>query len=125
MLTTLFGGLSTAQDHREDLRADMAASRASAAAARARTEVQLLRADIEKLLMISEALWGILKEQHGYTDEELVRRIQVIDMKDGSLDGKVARQPPALCPQCNRAINHNRTTCLYCGMQVQMEPFER
>jgi hypothetical protein len=125
MLSPLFGGLSAARNVRESLRADLAASRAATTAAQARTEVQSMRADIEKLLMITEALWGILKEQHGYTDDELIRRIQEIDLKDGTLDGKVARQPPALCPKCNRAINRNHTSCLYCGQEVQTEPFAR
>jgi len=37
----------------------------------ARTEVELLRMDVERLLIICETLWTILKEQHGGTDEDL------------------------------------------------------
>jgi hypothetical protein len=125
MFSTLFPAMAAGASARDALRADMAASRAASAAAQSRTEVQLLRQDVERLLMICEALWGVLKEQHGWTDQELVRRIQEIDLADGQLDGKVAPQPPAVCPQCSRTLNRRRSTCLYCGTEVEGDPFER
>ena len=75
---------------------------ARAEAREARAEVSLLRLEVERLLMITEALWGILKEKHGYQDEELARRINDIDLRDGALDGRVAAEgEPPLCPTCN------------------------
>ncbi len=60
--------------------------------------------DVEKLLMITEALWTIIKEQLGYEDEELIRRIEEIDMRDGKLDGKVKGSVNPLCPECQRVL---------------------
>ena len=91
----------------------------------ARTEVELLRMDVERILIICEALWTILKEQHGCTDEDLVNRMAEIDMKDGVLDGKVAKKPPAKCPHCQRTLHKQRPWCLYCGGQVLQDPFAR
>ena len=68
--------------------------KARADARRADRKADALEFDVERLLMISEALWSILKEQHGYTDEELQSRILQIDMRDGKLDGRVADSPP-------------------------------
>jgi len=98
---------------------------ATRAAREARTEVDLLRMDVERLLIICEALWTILKEQHGCTDEDLARRMAEIDMRDGALDGKVAKGPPAMCPHCKRTLHKRRPWCLYCGGQVLQDPFAR
>lgn len=106
-------------------RSDMAASRAAASAAEAKTSVDFMRMDIEKLLIITEALWTMLKQANGYTDEQLIEVIQAIDMRDGKLDGKVARQPPPPCPKCNRTLCENRPYCLYCGAPVTRHPFDR
>jgi len=105
--------------------ASVDASRAAEEVSAAREEVALLKADIEKLLMISEALWTLLKENHGHTDEELTRRIEAIDLRDGKLDGKVAKGPPRRCPTCNRTLLGRRPVCLYCGQRIALGAFER
>jgi hypothetical protein len=101
------------------------ASRASSKAREVSNQLGLIKVDVEKLLMISEALWTILKEKHGYTDNELIRRIENIDLRDGKLDGKVSKNPPEPCPACGRILMGNRPVCLYCGMKVKRKPFER
>lgn len=99
---------------------------ASADSASARLGTELIRADIEKLLMITEALWTILKEQLGYTDDKLIQMIQKIDLRDGKLNGKVARSTErSTCPQCGRVLIRNHPVCLYCGAVAKQKPFER
>ena len=75
--------------------------------------------------MITEAMWTILKEQLGYEDEELMRRIEEIDMRDGVVDGKVKNTPNPPCPECGRTLIGKRPKCLYCGVEVKREIFER
>jgi hypothetical protein len=104
---------------------DADATEACADAREAKTETELMRADIERLLMISEALWNFLKKQHGYSDEDLVNAITEIDMRDGVLDGKAGKSEPQTCPNCGRVNGRNRTTCIYCGKPVPMLPFAR
>ncbi len=96
-----------------------------AAAERAKSAVAETRHDIERLLMITEALWGILKEQHGYTDEELFRRITEIDLRDGRADGRVAATPVPPCPHCGRLTAKHRPLCIYCGKPMVTDPFQR
>jgi hypothetical protein len=100
------------------------ASRASRQASTANDEIKFVKADVEKLLMITEALWTLLKDQHGYSDEDLVKQVEEIDLRDGRLDGKVA-SAPRKCPSCNRAISRKRSACLYCGQEVKADLFER
>ncbi len=84
-----------------------------------------MKMDIEKLLMMSEALWIILKQQHGFSDEDLIQRIQEIDLRDGRLDGKVAKQGPSACPNCKRTLIGDRPICLYCNTPIAKDPFRR
>lgn len=88
-------------------------------------EIRSLQDDIERLLMITESLWQILKEKHGYSDDELMRRVAMIDLADGKLDGRVAKSPPVECPGCHRMLHKRHYTCVYCGTQVVQEPFRR
>jgi hypothetical protein len=93
--------------------------------AASRGEVDMMKADIEKLLMITEALWQVLKNKHNYTDDDLLGWVQEIDMRDGKLDGRVARMGTAYCPQCNRTLMRSKAVCLYCGEPVKADLFER
>jgi hypothetical protein len=102
-----------------------AAESARSDARRADRRAEALELDVERLLMISEALWSMLKEKHGYTDETLEKRIMDIDMRDGKLDGRVADGPPGKCPKCDRPLMKRRPRCLYCGETVGIEAFER
>ncbi len=99
--------------------------RAARLASDVRTQNEAILRDVERLYMITEALWTILKDQHGYTDEELIHRVEDIDLRDGKLDGKVAKQPPPPCAQCKRLIVARHPVCLYCGARVQRNVFDR
>ena len=107
--------------------AEMAGSGSATAGAadRLREDVQRMRGDIERLLMITEALWGMVKEQHGYADEELFRRITEIDLSDGRADGRVAPSPAEMCSACGRKVAKHRPLCLYCGHPLVADPFAR
>src|SRR6266850_1458425 len=63
-------------------------------------KIDAVKYDIERLLMISEALWSILKKEHGYEDADLTKLVAAIDLRDGKLDGRVAVTPPQPCPYC-------------------------
>ena len=108
-----------------DFNIQAGAAASDAQARSVRTDVEFLRADVERLLMITEALWGILKEKHGYTDDDLANRVMEIDRRDGAVDGRVARSPPGACPRCNRTLERKRAFCLYCGQAIALDPFER
>jgi len=103
-----------------------AGGEASHTAREARNEVEELRFSVERLLMITEGLWRILKEKHGYDDNELVKQIALIDLEDGKLDGRVStKAEPKPCPKCNRIIAKHRPRCLYCGEPIPPAPFAR
>jgi len=105
--------------------ARMAASEARSTAREAKDEIEQLRGDVERLLLITEALWRIVKERFALTDAELVQRIQDIDLEDGKLDGRKAASPARECPHCQRKLIKHQPLCFYCGKPVEYLPFER
>lgn len=98
---------------------------ARTSAREAMREVEELRQDVDRLLLINEALWRIVRERLELTDEDLVHRIQDIDLEDGRLDGRKAPSPPRPCPHCQRMLSKHKPRCLYCGKPVDFLPFER
>jgi hypothetical protein len=90
-----------------------------------RTQNESIISDVEKLFMITQVLWTILKEEHGYTEDDLRNRIQALDLADGKLDGKMAKSEKPDCPQCGRKLMGSRPVCLYCGATVVRDPFSR
>jgi hypothetical protein len=88
-------------------------------------EVAELQNEVERLLLITEALWRILKEKHGLDENELVKQITLIDLEDGKLDGRKAPTPPQPCPKCQRILGKHRPRCLFCGEPIAADPFQR
>ena len=88
-------------------------------------DVSQLKADVERLYFIAEALWRILKEKNGLDEAEIIRQITMIDMEDGRLDGRKAKTPPQPCPKCGRTLGRQRTKCMFCGELIAVNPFER
>ena len=89
------------------------------------SDISQLQLQAERLLMITEALWTILKEKHGLEDQELLRQMVQIDLRDGRLDGRVAATPPEPCPKCQRIVAKQSVRCMYCGEPLLMNPFAR
>ena len=93
-------------------------------AKQAQVETQRLRRQMDTVLLLCEALWTLLREQHNVGDDVLLERIKQIDLTDGHLDGCL-RRPPTECPACHRPIPRRLMHCLYCGEPVEKDPFAR
>jgi hypothetical protein len=50
--------------------------------------------------------------------------VREIALRDGRLDGRVARGRPAECPGCGEDRPPRPPICLYCGEPVATAPFE-
>ena len=94
---------------------------ASAKADQANTQIEFLARDVERLSMVTQALWQILKDEHGYDDEVLRKKVMEIDLADRT-EGGHAPQP---CDQCHRPLARRHAHCLYCGAARKVDPFER
>jgi len=105
----LSGGSIRRAMHAEDV-----ARRSQTKATDADFRAVRLEARVDRLSMICAALWDLVKENADLTEEDLFQRIEDIDLRDGVLDGKVARETTT-CVQCGRVMSARHSQCLYCG----------
>ena len=101
------------------------ATQAENAAREAQTRTDLLRHDIDRVLLITEALWTFMKQEHGYTDDTLIQLIQDLDRQKTTASGTSVKDPPTSCPSCGRNNAATRPFCMYCGKPLKMNPFAR
>jgi hypothetical protein len=91
----------------------------------ARTNVELLTHDVDRLLLITQALWTLMKREHGYADDVLTKLIEEIDSSEAIVGGMTVKDPPQACPNCGRLNSTQRLFCIYCGKPVPGNPFAR
>jgi hypothetical protein len=95
---------------------DLAQARADLG--RANGELVQLRADFERLALVCRALWSLQQESSGLTEQDLMRRVDEIDLLDGHLDGRL-RPGVSACPACGRNNNARQRRCIYCEAPLQ------
>jgi hypothetical protein len=78
-----------------------------------------LRQRVDYLTLVSEALWSFLQEQ-GHTEAELVKRIETIDLSDGTRDRRHTHR--SRCMRCGSMIT--TTHCQFCGAR-RHDPFDQ
>ena len=79
-------------------------------------ELRRLEDKVDKLTLVCMAMWSLLSERAGVSQEQLTERVQELDLQDGSADGKVTRSMKQ-CPQCGRTMSARHARCLYCGAE--------
>lgn len=103
-----------------DSLADANANAAQVASREARDSARDYDERLDQLLLVCAAMWELLRERAGVTEEDLVNRIAEIDARDGVADGKMTHTPQK-CPKCARTIFPRHQKCLYCGADVPLD----
>ena len=98
------------------------ATRAQNAAKSAERRVKVLEANLAKTLMICETLWELLRDEHGWSEEALHKKLYEVDMRDGVLDGKNQRKA-VVCPDCDHTVSSRHPACIYCGRVIDTSVF--
>ena len=104
-----------------------AITRSRHAETRARiTEADLHRLEsrVDSLALGCQAMWELLSATTDLTNDDILNRMQEIDLRDGKQDGKMSNQV-VTCPACDRPSNARRSQCLYCGETIpgSSDPF--
>ena len=73
-----------------------------------------LEARVDKLALICCALFELIQESSGISEEQLRRKIAEVDLRDGQADGRIAPQAKK-CPKCEAMISPKFGRCLFCG----------
>jgi hypothetical protein len=111
----IFGGYAMGSIRRDMENAREAAS-AKSQAQSTRLALESLEDRVDRLMLVNMALWELLRERTELSEEDLLQKVQEIDLRDGKPDGKVS-QEIAKCPKCNRTMSTRHGRCLYCGAE--------
>lgn len=117
-------GLGHHIEYAQNLIAQVDAQHARDAARESAMSSDKTRKNTERLYLVVQAMWELLKDKAGLTDADLDAKVQEIDMRDGRLDGQDSTQTdPLTCRQCGRTILSGQVQCSWCGTQAEGEPF--
>lgn len=72
---------------------------------------------VERLILVTNAMWEILSTKLGVSEHELLAKIADIDLRDSKEDGKL-KTHGRKCSECNRVLNSRHFKCIYCGSRV-------
>ncbi len=89
------------------------ASDAKRDARRAGATLEELEERVGRLTLACTAMWELIRDRVGLTEEELVESIERVDLRDGVADGKHKPKGVA-CPACSRMNNLRHKKCMYC-----------
>jgi len=78
-------------------------------------DVEMLQQSVEKLALVNAAMWSLMQDKMGLKDEQLLNRMQEIDMQDGVADGRISRQKALTCAKCQRPMSRTHDSFMYCG----------
>ncbi len=122
----LYGAAAgTAQARASASAAEAAARRSESKAGQIQSDLALLNERLDKLVLLSMAMWSLLQEQTALTEQQLTDRAQDIDLRDGVLDGKITQSVVQKCDNCGRAMSRRHRRCLFCGgVSLSETPFE-
>ncbi|GAB5561338.1 MAG: hypothetical protein SynsKO_29850 [Synoicihabitans sp.] len=73
------------------------------------------------MTLANQALFEILRDRLGISEDEVIHRMAEIDGRDGKKDGKMAPRVVA-CRRCRRKVSTARQRCMYCAELVKDGP---
>lgn len=98
------------------------AREARAEAVTYQSNIKELQHQVERLSLMNQALWELIRERAGLTDADLETKAREVDLRDGLADGKLSTIA-VKCPSCLRVCNSKHHKCLYCGQLFEKPLF--
>ncbi len=77
-------------------------------------DLRYLEDRVDRLSLICMAMWSLMRDKTGVSEEELLERVKLLDLMDGQEDGKATRTV-SQCTRCDRPMNARHKKCMYCG----------
>ncbi len=78
-------------------------------------------ARLDRVTLLSHALWSLAAEKLQLTDEQLIERMVELDEADGVRDQKVTVYPKQC--SCGAMVSANPGWCMSCGERGDFSPF--
>ena len=80
----------------------------------AKRNVRQVEERVERLHLVCMAMWSLIQDKTDLTEQDLLKRVEEIDLMDGQADGK-ANRTVSKCRECDRVMSPRHRHCLYCG----------
>jgi hypothetical protein len=96
--------------------ASLARSISGADGAHHTNRIEDLNERIDAMALIIRGMWSLL-EDNGYTADQLLDKIEEIDLADGTADGQVT-VAPVDCRSCGSKVAPGLDKCQFCGTRV-------
>lgn len=80
-------------------------------------KIERVEKKLESLALACQALWEIVQDHTNLSEEDLMAKMEEVDLRDGKMDGRITPRAEA-CGNCNRKTSRRRTHCLYCGHET-------
>lgn len=81
--------------------------------------IEDLNERIDEMALILRGIWALL-EDGGVTTEQLMAKLEELDLEDGIADGRM-RQAPVDCPSCDSKVAPGLSKCQFCGTEIDRE----
>ncbi len=100
--------------------AESSASRAESKAQNVGRTIRLLEGKVDALALTCQAMWELLRDRSKLTEDDLIAKVNEIDLRDGREDGKMSTDAIP-CSNCGRMVSKRHERCMYCGEDVEKE----
>ncbi|WP_310448449.1 hypothetical protein [Thiobacillus sp.] len=101
--------------HGKVIKASADASEALSKTIESKADIGSLERKIDRLALLNQAIWSLIKEQTSLTEVDLMERIKGLDMLDGQLNGKVSDTKK--CNRCGTVLTASAYSCYSCGAE--------
>jgi len=79
---------------------------------------------LETLELACAAMWEIVREKLGVTEDELKAKMHEIHARDGEINGRIAAHATEVCPHCHhKLLTRGGKVCVWCGEALPVVPF--
>lgn len=104
----------------KDSEAQDIAYKAEAKVNRVNNDIEQINRRMDKITLVCQALCEQLKDHADLTNEQILDKIEEIDLRDGVIDKKIGARV-IKCPNCGRNSNTKNDNCLYCGTRLKKQ----
>ena len=70
---------------------------------------------LERLALLNQAVWSLVKQRTSLTDQDLLVEIKRLDLLDGQMDGKLTETKT--CVKCHTTLMASAQSCYRCRTQ--------
>jgi hypothetical protein len=123
MTDFVFGG--PYRSYAETWGAGQSATDAEAKAREAHSRIEFLELELIRLSVVTEALWRVLQDAHGWDEKRLQAMVVAIEdaRRREATEGGHPHAVP--CAKCGRNVSRRSARCLYCGAEHAPDVFAR